>query len=340
MAERSGYETDMSIPEPVNGHIIIPGSSETEIYQSLMLDFSHKKNVFIDSEHVRRFQDDGYIVVPFLTPEQIKELLDLYHAFYPDGVEGFFTTTFTNNVEHREKVNSSIREICRERIEEIFTDFKILFSSFIVKAPGEKSELIVHQDMTLVDESVYSGINIWCPLVDLTTTNGAIQLIPKSQRLCNTYRGSSIPDIYDDVVPEVKKLMQSLYLKAGEAVIFDQSIIHYSPPNMSDKERPVINTFVSHHDAVIRICYWDREKYGSNVEIFEEDDDFLEKFENFGHNIFNRPGIGKSLGLFPYDFPRLTVQQLESEYGVVLSEPVVPEKKGSWLSRLLSTAKT
>jgi ectoine hydroxylase-related dioxygenase (phytanoyl-CoA dioxygenase family) len=304
----------------------------------VMLDFSHKRSIFRDEAQMRHFNEEGYIIVPFLSEAHIAELTELYREFYPEGVKGFFTTTFANNVEHREKVNASIRELCRARIEELFADYKILFSSFIVKAPGPESELIVHQDMTLVDESIFNGINIWCPLVDLTTENGAIQLLPRSHRLFNTYRGSSIPDIYDDVVPEVKQLMQSLYLKAGEAVIFDQSIIHYSPPNLSTEERPVINTFVAHKEAVIKVCYWDKENYGQQIEIFDQGDDFLEKFENFGHNIFNRPEIGTSLGLFPYDFPKLTVQRLEQEYGVNLTPPAqkIETKKASWFARLFS----
>lgn len=300
-----------------------------------MIDFSEKKGVFLSNDLQTKFHEEGYVVVPFLNKIQIEELNRVYRSCYPNGVEGFFTTTFANNVAHREKVNCSIREICENRIEELFKDYKIFFSSFIVKAPGKESELIMHQDMTLVDESIFSGVNIWCPLVDLNEENGAIQLLPKSHRLIETYRGSSIPDIYDDIVPELKTIMKPLFLKAGEAVIFDQSIIHYSPPNLSENERPVINTFVAHKDARIKICYWDKEKYGQQIEIFEQEDNFLEQFENFGQNIFNRPTIGKSLGLFPYDFPKLTLAQVENELGVKFHSAPKVEKKKSWFSRLI-----
>lgn len=304
-----------------------------------MIDFSHKKGIFSDPALQAEFHENGYVIVPFISQEQISELFGVYKHCYPDGVQGFFSTTFANNVEHREMVNRSIREICIEQIENLFENYKILFSSFIVKAPGENSRLIMHQDMTLVDEDVYSGINIWCPMVDLTETNGAIEVLPKSHRFYKTYRGSSIPDIYDNVKSEVVSLMQPCYLKAGEAIIFDQSIIHNSPPNLSDTERPTINTFVAHEDARIKICYWDKETYGDNVEIFEQEDDFLEKFENFGHNIFSRPTIGTSLGLFPYDFPKLTVEQIERELGVTIArkpKAIAEPQKQSWIKRLFS----
>ncbi len=311
-----------------------------------MIGYDQKKGIFSDPKLQEEFHENGFVIVPFVSSQQIEQLFDVYKSCYPDGVEGFFTTTFANNVDHREKVNQSIREICIEQIENLFVNYKILFSSFIVKAPGENSRLIMHQDMTLVDEKQYSGINIWCPMVDLTETNGAIEVLPKSHRFYETYRGSSIPDIYDNVKDEVASLMQPCYLKAGEAIIFDQSIIHNSPPNLSDKERPTINTFVAHEDARIKICYWDKENFGNNIEIFEQEDDFLEKFENFGHNIFSRPSIGKSLGFFPYDFPKLTVEQIERELGVQIKkkekknsafESPREQPKQSWIKRLFST---
>lgn len=305
-----------------------------------MIGFDQKKGVFSDPVLQEEFHENGFVIVPFISPKQIQDLFGVYSSLYPDGVKGFFTTTFANNVEHRENVNRSIREICLKQIDNLFENYKILFSSFIVKAPGEDSRLIMHQDMSLVDESEYSGINIWCPMVDLTETNGAIELLPKSHRFYKTYRGSSIPDIYDNVKDEVRSLMQPCYLKAGEAIIFDQSIIHNSPPNLSETERPAINTFVAHQDAQIKICYWDKDTFGDTIEIFEQEDDFLEKFENFGHNIFSRPTIGKSLGLFPYDFPKLTVDQIERELGVTIaSESQIQPKQDNqgWFKRLFST---
>lgn len=304
-----------------------------------LIDFSNKIGIFSDSALQEQFHDEGYVIVPFISQAQIDELFAIYKKCYPEGVEGFFSTTFANNVEHRELVNRSIREVCSKEINDLFHDFKILFSSFIVKAPGENSRLIMHQDMTLVDEDYFSGINIWCPMVDLNETNGAIEVLPKSHRFYKTYRGSSIPDIYDNVKDEVRSLMKPCYLKAGEAIIFDQSIIHNSPPNLSETERPTINTFVAHADAKIKICYWDKENHGDNVEIFEQEDDFLAKFENFGHNIFNRPNIGKSLGLFPYEFPKLTVEQIERELNVKISpkkEKVQASEKKSWWARMFA----
>ncbi|MFT4600102.1 MAG: ectoine hydroxylase-related dioxygenase (phytanoyl-CoA dioxygenase family) [Arenicella sp.] len=304
-----------------------------------MIDWTDKISIFKKAKDTEEFAEKGFVVVPFLSSDEVVNLLGNYKQFYPNGVKGFHTTTFENDVKHREGVDLAIQKVCGSHIENIFKNYQIFFSSFIVKAPGKESELIVHQDMTLLDEMKYSGINIWCPLIDLTTENGAIHVLPKSHRLFKTYRGSSIPDIYDGVVDEVKSVLEPLYLKAGEAVIFDQSIIHYSPPNISEVERPVINTFVAHEDADIRICYWDKENHPTSIEVFEQKKDFFDKFENFGHDIFNRPTIGKSLGHYPYDFPKLSREKIEQEYNIVLEKKEKQNdsvKSKGWIKRMFS----
>jgi len=299
--------------------------------------YPNKKSIFKDDVLNKEFLENGYIIVPLLEQKQISRLLSFYKELYPDGVKGFFTTTFANNEEHRTKVNNEIRSVSITSLESYFKDFKTYFSSYIIKAPGEDSELILHQDMTLVDETIFTGINVWTPLIDLDSENGAIQILPKSHRLMPSYRGSSLPDIYDNVKEEVKNLMIPCYLKAGEAIIFDQSIMHYSPPNLSSIERPVINTFVAHKDAKIRTCYWDK-KMQNQIEIFEHDEDFLKKFENFGHNIFSRPTIGRSLGLFAYNFPKVTPGILIEKYKSTSVKNSI-EKRTSFLKRLFSTKK-
>jgi hypothetical protein len=172
----------------------------------------------------------------------------------------------------------------------------------------------VHQDMTLVDESEYTGINIWCPLVDLNDNNGLLYALPESHRFFPTYRGASLPTIYKNVYEEVKKYSTPLYLKAGKAVIFYQSILHWSKPNLSNSIRPVTNTYFTYKDARFQICYLNPTQ-PDKVEVFEQSDSFMTDFEQFGENIYGRPKIGTSKGMFDYNFPEITKEMLDKKYG-------------------------
>jgi hypothetical protein len=281
-----------------------------------MFKFPEKiKKVFKKDSIQNEFEKNGFVILQFYSNEEIEFLKNLYRQLHPIDEKGFFPSTFSKDKNYRNKANEEIIRVGSRSMNEYLTDIKVVCGSFIVKSPGEDSIMNVHQDMTLVDESEYTGINIWCPLVDLSHKNGALYVLPGSHRLYPTYRGSSVPNIYENVYNEIKKYMVPKYLKAGEAIIFDQSIIHYSPPNLSDEIRPVTNTYFTHKDATFMTAYYDKENCPGKIELFEQDYDFMTNFEQFGENIFDRPKIGKSLVFFDWDFPKLTPEYLEKKYG-------------------------
>lgn len=270
------------------------------------------KKVFRDDGHQQSFEKNGYLIVPFYTQAEIRELEALYYRLHPKDEKGFFPSTFSNDKNYRHTADREIRRICERPIALYCTDIKVMCGSFIVKSPGPESGMCVHQDMSLVDESRFTGINIWVPLVDLTVQNGALFVIPGSHRLFPTYRGSSIPEFFSPVMGDMIDYLHPVLLKAGEAVFFDQSIIHFSPPNYSDKLRIVTNTYFTHKDAEFRTYFYDKENHRGGVEAFAQDEHFMTNFEQFGSNIQARPTVGESLGLVDYDFPKIDKHFLET----------------------------
>ena len=280
-----------------------------------MFTFPKMLKVFRDDELQNSFEKNGFAVVPFYTSEEVKELTELYYRLHPKDEKGFFPSTFSKDKNYRTVADEEIRRICERAMNFYLQDYKTICGSFIVKSPGPESAMCVHQDMTLVDESKFTGINIWVPLIDLTKTNGSIQVLRGSHRFYPTYRGSTIPGIYDEVSEQIKPHLETLFLKAGEAVFFDQSIIHYSDANLSDSVRIVTNTYFTHQDAAFRTAYWNKD-FGNKVELFDQEDSFMTDFEQFGHNIHDRPKIGKSLGLVDYNFPKISEADLQQRYGI------------------------
>jgi len=258
--------------------------------------------VFKDDGIQTRFEKDGYVIVPFYTEPEMEELRALYQKLHPENETGFFPSTFSRDKEYRKIADSEIRRICGRSMNNYLQNVKVVLGAFIVKNPGPESGMCVHQDMSLVDESRFSGVNIWVPLVDLTVKNGALFVLPGSHRILPTYRGSSIPEFFQGVSDEILDYLVPVEIKAGEAVFFDQSIIHFSPPNYSDSIRIVTNTYFTHQNAEFRTYFFDKEK-GGMVEEFSQDDSFMTDFDQFGNNIHARPKVGVSLGFTEYDFP-------------------------------------
>jgi hypothetical protein len=281
-----------------------------------MFKFPEKmKKVFKEDSLQDEFEEKGFIIVDFYNTEEVLFLLNLYRDLHPKDEIGFFPSTFSKDKNYRKVADEEIRKVGQRSILKYLQNVKVVCGSYIVKSPGEKSIMDVHQDMTLVDESEFTGINIWCPLIDLTDDNGLLYALPKSHRIFPTYRGASVPTIYRDVYNKVMEYSVPLYLKAGQAIIFDQSILHWSKPNLSNEVRPVTNIYFTHQDARFQICYYNESVSKGKIEVFEQDDSFMTNFEQFGENIYDRPKIGKSLGLVDYNFPLLTDKMLDEKYG-------------------------
>lgn len=288
-----------------------------------MLNFDHRARVFRDEAQQSKLNDDGFVIVDFLNAAEVQRLNDLHNERH-SVVNGFYNGIFSNDAGYRKEMYTAIQNEMQRSLEHYFFDYRVHCGVFLVKNTDEKSVVNMHQDMSLVDESAYASINIWIPLVDLTETNGVIMIIPRSHRLFKTYRGASLPSIYSGMETSIYKLMQPCYLKAGQAIIFDQGLIHYSPANQSATPRPVINTLITHQDAGIQISYWDKTSSKQEIELFDQAPDFMENFQNFGKDLFSKPSMGSSRGFVPYNFPKITPALLKQEYG--FTEPEVKQE--------------
>jgi len=269
--------------------------------------------VFKDEDIQARFEQDGYVILPFYNQKEVNHLTSLYRELHPKNEQGFFPSTFSQDKNYRQRADEEIRKACQRSAEKYLCDYKMVCGAFIVKNPSPESGMCVHQDMSLIDESRFTGINIWATLTDLHVKNGTIFVLKGSHRLFPTYRGSTIPEFFQDVSEDIVDYLEPVIIKAGEAVFFDQSIIHYSPPNFSDDIRIVTNTYFTHKDAEYRTYYYNDEHPGQ-VEAFEQSDEFMTNFEQFGENIHDRPKVGKSLGLIDYDFPRISNEYLKNNF--------------------------
>lgn len=268
------------------------------------------QKVFTDEQLQVSFEENGFVIIDFYSPQQIEELQHLYKTLHPIDEMGFFPSTFSRDKNYRIQADIQIREIASKRMQELFVNYQEVTGSFIVKSPDPKSGMCVHQDMSLIDESKFTGINIWSPLIDLTVENGTIFVLPKSHRFFPTYRGSSIPEFFSPVMNEIIDFLEPVLISAGKAVVFDQSIIHFSPPNFSDQTRIVTNIFITNQNADFRTYFWDKNK-GNKIEKFAQNSSFMTDFEQFGENIHQRPTVGEHIQDVEYNFPKINKEFLE-----------------------------
>jgi hypothetical protein len=251
------------------------------------------RNIFIDSHIESKFRKDGYVKVPFISADEVEILKNLFFETLPQsggqitsdetGVEhaNFITYDFTfidKNPEYKRLVFKIISEYFKPHMDKLLDNYRPIIANYIRKQ-SDTGEVPLHQNWAFADEKLCSTISIWCPLVDSTIENGTLQVVPGSHKRFGEYRGPMIPWELEGIKKDIiKNHLVPLETKAGECVILDDSIVHYSAINNTNDLRLAIqlicvpNGFPSIH------YYMDYQSNPNEIQMIEVNDDFYMEF--------------------------------------------------------------
>ena len=233
---------------------------------------------FKNADLQKQIEHEGYVQFPLLSKGKVDELLDGYAAGVIDEKSGFHCTMFNSDNEYRKSVNRSIKEVFDEALLGVVVGADMLYANFMVKEPDEGSDFYVHQDWTYVDENKASSWAIWVPLVDLTDSNGALHVVPGSHRMENNFRGPGVADALEGLHDVIRnEFGVPLYLKAGEAVVWNHKLVHYSPPNRSTESRVAATVVLVPKGEQVVHCR--AGKSDLDVDIHEVVEDFYMNYE-------------------------------------------------------------
>ncbi len=270
--------------------------------------------IFKNPEHQATFEKQGFLVLPFLNEEEVRHMDKLFDELHPNlPADGFFAGSYSSDMEYKKRVSEEIKIVFKRRYEEVFQNYTPFGGAYLFKMPAPNSDLFIHQDWTVVDESKNIALNIWTPLCDITPENGPLMVLPGSHYAAfPVMRAPTMRYFFDHDYHLAMEQLEPMIVKAGTAVILNQSLIHYSPPNKSDKIRKAITAGVKTKDAQMIFHYKDTERNDNQIEKFEMDDDFFIQFEDFFKDIYKRPTVGTSLGFIEYEVPMLKGEELKN----------------------------
>ena len=219
-----------------------------------------------------------------------------YDVQFEEQKEITYEFTFIDsNVQYKQEVFDRITAVFMPLINKYLVNYQPIIANYIHKS-SHKGEVPLHQNWAFVDESKYTSVSIWCPLVDSNEENGTLQVVPGSHKRFAPVRGPLIPweleHLKDDIIND---FMVPMNIRAGQAVILDDSIIHYSAPNKTDGLRLAIqlimippNTSSIHYHMV-------NENGKSEIKMYEVDRDFYMAFHPW-----QKPKEQKLVKTLPY----------------------------------------
>jgi hypothetical protein len=262
--------------------------------------------VLKDPEMASQMEENGYITLPFLSPEEVEYFKNLYKNYHPEDPEFFYKSYFSSDLAYKEKVEKDIIEVFQKRLGDLFYDHRTFGGMFVAKPPLEKGHFTAHQDWSFTDETIYPSYNMWCPLDDVNDENGNLSVLKGSHRFIKTIRGFGTPDVYDHLYDHLESNMISLPMKAGEVVIFYHGLVHGSTRNLTEKARVSIGLSIIHKEAPLRFHYLDSEK-----NVLEHYASTPEFYLNYVDHREEKPTTIDCLGRVEFNFERLSEYQLK-----------------------------
>lgn len=202
--------------------------------------------------------DKGFVRLNKINDHTLKQLKSFYiESNPPESSDDFFTSTLSLDLSYRKKVNEGLGTILTNTVEDVFTNCKKVNANFMVKPPESMSSICeLHQDWSYVDENHFTAFNIWIPLTDTNSCNGAIHFIPGSHKFDNRIRGRNIWWPYYDIQKFlIDMYAEPVYLSAGEPVVFIGKTFHYSPANLTELPRVAASMVVVSKEAQLYSYY-------------------------------------------------------------------------------------
>lgn len=245
---------------------------------------------FIDEEKQKILDRDGIIKIPFISDEKVAEFKEFIQNETPiielsnnyGLAAGIFFDSLALKNELHQKISDVLLPICNSYLE----NYKPLIFTALVKGVGKISKLDIHQDWSVVDENHHRSLSLWIPLKDTNPTNGTVYAIKGSHKNLSNPRGGSIPSIFTEDVEGLMELMEPINVKAGEALIFYQNLVHFSPPNMTDEPRiTLISSLVPEGADVLQYYLKDED----TVEVYKMNDNFFLQYDDFFRDKDQRP---------------------------------------------------
>lgn len=253
------------------------------------------RKIFKNEQLDIQFKELGYVVVDFMDR---KTALDLYKTcikFESNVNAKFYTSLWSSNVGYRKKVDDLIVQTLKEKATDLFFDYIPFFGDLLVKQPSLNKNFPIHQDWTFVDEETFASAYIWCPLQDVNYLNGNLQVVEKSHKFLDKIRGANIVVSYEEIKDKIaNKYLKSIKLKAGQAIIFNQALLHASPPNRSLKTRIAMGLLMLPIEAKVFHYYYDVEE--AVFKRIEADKHF---FMTYSENIDFKEGLKNNSISYP-----------------------------------------
>ncbi|MCX6525659.1 MAG: phytanoyl-CoA dioxygenase family protein [Actinobacteria bacterium] len=275
--------------------------------------------MFNDESLDAAFWANGFVKVPLLSVEEMSSLrgnfaeLSPTDGFDPRNLENprceYHCTFLDPNLEYRKQSDHLVRTAMGEQIKAVLPGYRILTSNVYVK-PAGTGRFEIHQNWPTIEDIDIPTVTVWAPLQDTGFKNGTIRVVPGGHRIFPDIAAATSDRFFDDFETElIETYLEPVNVAAGEALIFDDSLLHWSSDNLSENPRITFQIEMVPQDA--QTVLWIRNPEDpTQFDLWEAATDFWLEYDM--ESVLGRPEGLKFLGTRPNPNQHLSLAEFDA----------------------------
>lgn len=199
---------------------------------------------FKDAALQTRFDDQGYVVVDLLDAAEVEQLVSASRngkpAYSPPNDPANATYMSVYDKEHLPIADRVLKPRLDTAMRRHVSGYRALIGVFFVKEPNTQA-LPIHQHPPSLFDLTDVAICCWCALNDIDEANGVLRVVPRSHRITRHVETARFRPYFADFAQRVYEAYSvPVPVRAGQAVIFDNSLLHGSGPNVTNRRRTAV----------------------------------------------------------------------------------------------------
>jgi len=210
-------------------------------------------------EHIEQsITQEGFYVCDLLNASELEEVRKHIKelGFGLDIGRKFRISVTGESLERKAEIFEKLCPVFQTAADRFLQAYKIVRIVIFDKCPGGH-RVQVHPHPNLIAKSQFRSLTIWVPTSDTSAKMGTLYMIGGSHNVCSYIRA------YDDYdfafeglsMRMVKRYSTPMLLTAGQAVVFDDRCLHWSPPNRSSSVRTAIQLELIPSETDLTVYY-------------------------------------------------------------------------------------
>ena len=262
-----------------------------------------------DARLQAEFESIGYTIVDLISPEAAADLLALAQEVHdaPPEDKVWESDFYSHDLEVKRRVADAIKSTVQPAIDLHLVDHETIIQNFVVNWPGQGGGLGLHQHSSITDEEQFRAAVVWLALTETCLENGTLNVVPKSHRVLGQHKAERTPEWFEGIHEHLlDHHLETVVLKPGQALVFDNAVLHNSFSNITDQPRMTAVIAIAPRAAQLR--YYDYVDDGT-VRIYELEPTFFLDKVAATHGEWANPDTLQPLGEEHIEVRRLTADE-------------------------------